>query len=366
MTREACCTTMIGGLAALILLSTEHLVRTAEVPQQISLTVVHVGGNVTLKCSDSKENKFFYWYKLPLGYTVQTIAVRTHTQLTLSEQFKNPRFSVKEGEGSHFLSIRNVSKDDEATYFCQTGSVYSVSFVNDTFLVVKDRDQQKSVKVEQSPAAASVQPGHAVTLRCSLHPRNKEDRVQCPGERSVFWFRAGSGGSHPSIIYPQSNSSCDREDRSCVYSLSKTVRDSSDNGTYYCAVVTCGEILFGEGTKVNTRSEVDPVVSVLGVLLACCVSVITVLIFCVCRRRVCEHCKAGAGGASHHPGHDGAAVDQSPDLDGDAEAVNYAALDFSSRKVKRATKKKKKSESPQECVYSAVRAEQHTRPRPHL
>ena len=53
--------------------------------------------------------------------------------------------------------------------------------------------------------------------------------------------------------------------------------------------------------------------------------------------------------------------------DGDAGAVNYAALDFSSRKVKRATKKKKKSsESPQECVYSAVRAEQHTRPRPHL
>lgn len=122
-----------------VCLFSSDLVRTAEVPQQISLTVVHVGGNVTLKCSDSKENKFFYWYKLPLGYTVQTIAVRTHTQLTLSEQFKNPRFSVKEGEGSHFLSIRNVSKDDEATYFCQTGSVYSVSFVNDTFLVVKGK-----------------------------------------------------------------------------------------------------------------------------------------------------------------------------------------------------------------------------------
>ncbi|XP_030251528.1 uncharacterized protein LOC115568406 [Sparus aurata] len=353
---------MIGGLAALILLSTEYLVRTAEVPQQISLTAVQVGGNVTLKCRDSKENKFFYWYKLPLGYTVQTIAVRTHTELTLSEQFKNPRFSVTEGEGSYFLNIKNVSKDDEATYFCQTGSVYSVSFVNDTYLVVKDRDQQKSVKVEQSPTAASVQPGHAVTLQCSFLSKKKENRVQCPGEHSVYWFRAGSGGSHPSIIYPHSKSNCDREDRSCIYSLSKTIQSSADNGTYYCAVVTCGEILFGEGTKVNTKSELNPVVPVLGVLLACCVTVIAVLIFCVCRRRVCEQCKAGTSRASHHPGHDGSAGDQSPDLnDDDAEAVNYAALDFSSRKVKRAPKKN--SESPQECVYSTVRAEPHTRPR---
>ena len=115
-----------------------------------------------------------------------------------------------------------------------------------------DRDQQKSVKVEQSPAAASVQPGRAVTLQCSFLSQKKENRVQCPDEHSVFWFRAGSGGSHPNIIYPHRNSSCDRKDRSCVYSLSKTIQSSADNGTYYCAVVTCGEILFGEGTKVNT------------------------------------------------------------------------------------------------------------------
>lgn len=103
----------------------------------------------------------------------------------------------------------------------------------------------------QSPTAASVQPGHAVTLQCSFLSEKKENRVQCPGEHSVYWFRAGSGGSHPSIIYPHSKSNCDREDRSCVYSLSKTIQSSADNGTYYCAVVTCGEILFGEGTKVE-------------------------------------------------------------------------------------------------------------------
>ncbi|XP_073342686.1 uncharacterized protein [Pagrus major] len=304
---------MIGSLAALILLSAVYLVRTAEVPPQISLTVADVGGNVTLKCPDSKEDKYFSWYKLPLGYMVQTIAARTHNQLKL--QIKNPRFSVREGEDSCFLSIRNVSKDDEATYFCQTGSSYSLSFVNGTFLVVNDHNQQKSVKVKQSPETASVRPGDPVTLQCSLRSKNKENRVQCPGEPSVFWFRAGSGGSHPNIIYTHSNSSCGRKERSCIYKLSKTIQSTADNGTYYCAVVTCGEILFGGGTKVNTRSELDPVVLVLGVLLACCVSVITGLIFYVRRRRVCEHCKAGAGRASPHPGHDKSAVDQSPDRD---------------------------------------------------
>ncbi|XP_035529109.1 uncharacterized protein LOC118336548 [Morone saxatilis] len=155
--------------------------------------------------------------------------------------------------------------------------------------LVEDRNQQKSVNVKQHPETASVQPGHSVTLQCSLLPKNKETRVQCPGEHSVYWFRAGSGQSHPEVIYTHRNSSDEQEERSCVYSLSKTIRNSSDTGTYYCAVVSCGEILFGEGTKVETK---NPVVLVLGLLLACCVTVIVVLIFYVNRRTVCEHCKA--------------------------------------------------------------------------
>ncbi len=107
------------------------------------------------------------------------------------------------------------------------------------------------MNVKQRPETASVQPGGSVTLQCSLLSKNKE-KVQCPGEQSVYWFRPGSGESHPSIIYTHRNSSDEQEERSCVYSLSKTIQNSSDAGTYYCAVVTCGEILFGEGTKVET------------------------------------------------------------------------------------------------------------------
>ncbi|KAI3351505.1 hypothetical protein L3Q82_020348 [Scortum barcoo] len=237
-----------------------------------------------------------------------------------------------------------------------------------SFVHPKNRNQQKSVIVKQSPETASVQPGGSVTLQCSLLSKNKENRVQCPGEHSVYWFRAGSGGFHPGVIYTHRNSSDEEEERSCVYSLSKTIQNSSDTGTYYCAVATCGEILFGEGTTVETRtvcdsgSELDPVVLVLGVLLACCVTVIGVLIFYLHQRKACEHCK-GAMSVSHHLRHEKSTVDESNNLNGEEEAMNYAALDFNARKVKRG---KKKSEMPQECVYSAVRADYHNQQHPSL
>ena len=112
-------------------------------------------------------------------------------------------------------------------------------------------NQQKHIYVKQSPETVSVQPGNSTTLEYTLLSTNKENLVQCPGEHSVHWFRAGSGRSHPGFIYTHSSRREEQEENSCVYSLSKTIHNSSDAGTYYCAVVTCGEILFGGGTKVE-------------------------------------------------------------------------------------------------------------------
>ncbi|CAB1431031.1 unnamed protein product [Pleuronectes platessa] len=229
---ERPCTTMFGELAALIIFGTKALILTAEVPQLISLTEVERGNNVSLKCPAS-ENRYFYC---------------------------------------------NVSKEDEATYFCQTGSTFQQTFVGGTLLAVNDQDQQKHYSVKQSPETASVRPGASVILQCSLLSEHKENLVQCPGEHSVHWFRAGSGRSHPGIIYTQSSRRDGQEEKSCVYSLSKTIHNSSDAGTYYCAVVTCGEILFGGGTKVQTTQEQNLLVIALGVLLALCVIVIAVLV----------------------------------------------------------------------------------------
>uniref|UniRef100_A0A3B4TD01 Uncharacterized LOC111232578 n=1 Tax=Seriola dumerili TaxID=41447 RepID=A0A3B4TD01_SERDU len=280
---------MIGQLAALILLSTVSRTQTAEVSHLISLTVVKLGESVTFECQVSDMKEKFSWYKQPLGHMAQNVADAVLGKITVSEKFKDTRFTATKGDDQYLLTIRNVSKEDEATYFCQSGTSYLQTFNNGRFLSVTDHKQQKHVYVHQSPETASVQLGASMTLQCSLLYTNKESRAQCPGEHSVHWFRAGSGGFHPGIIYTHSNRSDEQEERSCVYSLSKTIQNSSDAGTYYCAVVTCGEILFGEGTKVETK--LDPVVLVLGGLLACCVTVVGILIFYINQRTVCKHCK---------------------------------------------------------------------------
>ncbi|KAJ8337698.1 hypothetical protein SKAU_G00366640 [Synaphobranchus kaupii] len=79
------------------------------------------------------------------------------------------------------------------------------------------------------------------------------------GEHSVYWFRHSSGESPPGIIYTHGTRSdeCQRSSgalspkRSCVYSFPKRNLSLSDAGTYYCAVATCGVILFGNGTKLD-------------------------------------------------------------------------------------------------------------------
>ncbi|XP_068571635.1 uncharacterized protein [Cebidichthys violaceus] len=334
---------MITGLAALILLSTLSLVQTADVPHQISWTVLELGDNLTLSCTFlENEVGLFFWYKLKFGYMVQTVAVGTYSKITLEEQFDKSRFSVTKVNDQYVLDIRNVSKEDEATYFCQAGSAYMMKIINGTLLAVKDfKNQQRSFYVKQSPETESVQPGDSVTLQCSLLSMNKENRVQCPDEHRVYWFRSGSGESHPGLIY---NNSDKQKGRSCDYSLSKTIQ-TSDAGTYYCAVATCGEILFGEGTKVETKPELYTSLIVVGTLLGCCVIVIAALIISRNQKPVCKHCK---GEASNHAQHDRSAEDQ-PSNDGEAAAVNYAALDFPSRGARRW---KNNRELPQECLYS--------------
>lgn len=102
----------------------------------------------------------------------------------------------------------------------------------------------------------SISLGTEVTLQCSLlsERTEKESLDHCTDEHNVFWFRAKSE-SNPGFIYADKKHCRKQEERSCEYRLSKTVKNPLDTGTYYCAVVTCGEILFGEGVKVETSMQ---------------------------------------------------------------------------------------------------------------
>uniref|UniRef100_A0A3P9AKE7 Ig-like domain-containing protein n=1 Tax=Esox lucius TaxID=8010 RepID=A0A3P9AKE7_ESOLU len=111
--------------------------------------------------------------------------------------------------------------------------------------------------VVQQPASESVHPGDSVTLNCTIKTET------CEGEHSVYWFRHDSGESPPGIIYTNGDRSgqCMKSPesgsptQSCVYNLPKRNLSLSDTGTYYCAVASCGEILFGNGTKLDTTGR---------------------------------------------------------------------------------------------------------------
>uniref|UniRef100_A0A8C3A8W0 Ig-like domain-containing protein n=1 Tax=Cyclopterus lumpus TaxID=8103 RepID=A0A8C3A8W0_CYCLU len=283
-------------LFCICLFSTD-LIQTAEVPQQVSLTLVELGGNVTLWCPVFREG-YFYWYKQTLGHMIQTVATVTFTGQKLSLQLNNTRFKVTGGETQYSLTIRNITKEDEATYFCLIGTAYDK-------VLSTSPSCRSSRKTESSVQVNTV---------CTGSDLDQENLIQASFTLTVML----------------------KKKRSCDFSLSKTIHNSSDTGTYYCAVATCGEILFGEGTQVDTSTLVIP--RQLG-------------------------CMVGINCSSYY----------SPNLitmyyyyryfsysynlqDADRDAVNYAALNFSKRKVPRV----KKRESPAECVYSAVRADYHT------
>uniref|UniRef100_W5MYW6 Ig-like domain-containing protein n=1 Tax=Lepisosteus oculatus TaxID=7918 RepID=W5MYW6_LEPOC len=159
------------------------------------------------------------------------------------------RFKVEETPMDFNLKISNIQSTGVAAYYCRAFWYGLLIFGNGTLLLLK-RSKSITRSVVQQPPFVSVQTGDDVTLQCIIHTEN------CAGEHNVYWFRHGSGESLLGIIYTHGNQSaqCERSSvagfstQSCVYNLPKRNFSLSDAGTYYCAVATCGEILFGNGT----------------------------------------------------------------------------------------------------------------------
>ncbi|KAM7377556.1 hypothetical protein PAMA_014052 [Pampus argenteus] len=216
---------------------------------------VNVGEDVTLKCFYEEDGSavMFYWYKQSLGQKPKLMSkfYKFDKYGHFQDQFENnPRLELETNLGKHHLKISDVQISDSANYYCISGFSYMYEFSESITVSVKGSGSNSRALVHQS-ASESIQPGGSVTLNCTVHTGTCDD-----GEHSVYWFK-DSQESHPGIIYTHGgrNDQCERNNNTqthtCVYNLPMKSLNLSHAGTYYCAVASCGQILFGNGTTLN-------------------------------------------------------------------------------------------------------------------
>ncbi|XP_066561859.1 uncharacterized protein LOC136750724 [Amia ocellicauda] len=349
---------MIRLCVTLLLFCQVYSVQMEDVIQPSLFAAAQPGDSVTLECYvPSDKVSYMSWFKQTIGQKPRPIAVSyAHvSDATFLDEFKgNPRFKVHTEDTQYHLTISRTEPSDTATYYCVTMYTNVVNFGSGTFLLVKGSGSV-SRRVEQQPASVPVQPGDSVTLQCTIHTET------CAGEHSVHWFRHGSGEALPGLIYTHGNRSDPFESSSepglpaqgCVYELPKRNLRSSDAGTYYCAVATCGQILFGNGTRLEFAEPslmLHPMFLVLLVSNCVCVLVIAVL---MCTRR--RQCGRGAGPETRQSPHHHSTADWPDEQSQDTDVLNYAALSFTGSRTKPGRKRR---EMDRQAVYADVRCQQ--------
>ncbi|XP_022616068.1 signal-regulatory protein beta-2-like [Seriola dumerili] len=224
--------------------------------QNFLTKTVHVGEDVTLTCSRQNiDVGTLFWIRLVAGNLPEVLGA---TYTFASAYFnKTPRITAKQEPGTFVLHITKTELSDTAFYYCEKHVELRTTFLNITFLRVKGPEPDITAVI-QVPSSDPARLGDSVTLQCSV--LSDSEKKTCSGDPSVYWFRATSDESYPSVIYAHGNSGdeCERSPDAhsppkCVYNFSMNIT-SSDAGTYYCAVATCGEILFGNGAKLEIEA----------------------------------------------------------------------------------------------------------------
>ncbi|XP_019123734.1 immunoglobulin kappa light chain-like isoform X1 [Larimichthys crocea] len=231
----------------------------SSIRQEGGFISANVGDKETLRCfyTDDIATRL-YWYKQSLGEKPRLISTfyKYERNGSFYNEFKNnPRFTLDTGKSNYHLKISDLRISDSATYYCASSYTFISEFAEGITVSVKGSGFNIPTVIHQS-ASETIQPGGSVTLNCTVHTGT------CDGEHSVYWFK-DSEESHPGLIYTHGgrNDQCERkpntQTHTCVYNLPMKSLNLSHAGTYYCAVASCGHILFGNGTKLDFEDEVD-------------------------------------------------------------------------------------------------------------
>ncbi|XP_024144267.2 Fc receptor-like protein 4, partial [Oryzias melastigma] len=322
----------------------------SSVIQKGGFLSVSTGDTVTLECSYmGADLTWIFWYKQTLGQRPEPISsfYAYGSILTFFDQFNNPRFSLDTKNQNHCLTISDLQFSDSATYYCAARHGNVLKFTEGVTVSVKGPGVTMKTSVDQS-SSENIHAGDSVTLNCTVHTGS------CDGEHRVYWFKV-SEDSHPGLIYTDGgrNDQCERNNNtqthSCVYELSMKNLNESHAGIYYCAVVSCGHILFGNGTKLNLTDSAAPLNSVilhtLVGLLTIMIVLVVFLLFLLWKMNKRNKCTSTDERSPAAP------LSSIETENKDTESLHYAALN-----VKRSKKsRRQKNNSNTDCVYAGVR-----------
>ncbi|XP_023184821.1 uncharacterized protein LOC111607139 [Xiphophorus maculatus] len=269
----------------------------------VPVTIVQLGDNVTLKCYFPEEktssSSELHWYKQSAGNALELILkLMENTRPTYGPEFLGSRLTATYTEKISNLTIRKTTEGDEGMYHCAVID-WNKNIWQGTYLLIQGNTVVSSnYTVVQTPTISKpVHPGDPVTLQCSV--LSSSDSKKCSGDLNLFWIRAGDK-SLPNYIYTDGNreNKCEEKldsQQRCVYNFSKTVNAS--DATFYCAVATCGEIYFGNGTNMDIKEsslwyqDARKVIILLSAALALSLVVIALLIYFSLKNK-CVHCTA--------------------------------------------------------------------------
>ncbi|XP_062250064.1 uncharacterized protein LOC133959018 [Platichthys flesus] len=317
---------------------------------------VDVGHEVKLTCRRQKTDftAMLFWIRFVSGNLPEFLGgtyYYDHTGVN-----KTPHFTVKQEPGSFVLYINKAEPSDAGVYYCMEQLNLDMKLLIGTFLKITGPEPDITAVIQARPSDP-VGSGDSVTLQCSV--LSGSDNHKCPTYDKLYWFRANE--AHPSLVYVHDSSGdeCNRSleahsPHRCVFNFCKSF-SSSDFGTYYCAVVTCGEILFGRGIKlenevVNMLNEqkANTVLCLLSATLAISLIVVVVLF----KKKTCDCCKAGVSLQT-----EAAAVGGNlPSQQIHKDSLVYSTATFSRRKAGKTTGRGNVKPADEETVYSDVRA----------
>ncbi|XP_063756834.1 uncharacterized protein LOC134875973 [Eleginops maclovinus] len=312
---------------------------TPSVREERGFVSAKTGETLTLSCFyEGVVAARLYWYKQTLGQKPTLISTfyMYNTDTNFYGEYKNnSRFTLttEKGKGNNHLTITKLRLSDSGTYFCIHCYLYTLDISVSTLVDVQGSDL--TTLVHQS-ASETVESGGSVTLNCTVLTGS------CDSEHSVYWFKYPEE-TLPGLIYTHGGrkDQCETQTNTCVYNLPMKNLNTSHAGTYYCAVASCGHILFGDGTKLDFQGGVDSHFLVLFLSIA---SIFTTILSVSLAFLVCMMNKKNSGQSAVPSTADGEEYQC-------GEKIYYAALSVNLKNRSRT----QRDPSWSECVYYSVK-----------